>query len=276
MTLTGKGIWRMLDCASGLVTFRGLVKRALQATGFKVLPRLDPRLAGLERVFRAPPLTPELVAAIKLIAPHYDFRTSEKFRSVWEAEQNGSCWGEYEALTPLFSLMPKPTKILEIGPGMGRSLVFFSKKLGLEGSEIHAYEGEGSTTKYTFLGPRFEDSYCGNLSALRYVLEFNGIRNVALFNARDARLVDLPGPYDLLYSFYSIGFHWSLEHFLDDILSLLHDQSIAVFTIPTEFRPFPKLGGLSHRVVDSKAAWPRNRWLKLLILSKGALPIQTS
>ena len=157
---------------------------------------------------------------------------------------------------------------------MGRSLVFFSKRLGWEGSEIHAYEGEGSTTKYTFLGLRFEDSYCGNLSALRYVLEFNDIRNVTVFNAGDVRLVDLPGPYDLLYSFYSIGFHWSLEHFLDDILSLLHDRSIAVFTIPTEFRPFPKLGDLSHRVLDCKAAWPRDRWLKLLILSKGALSNQ--
>jgi hypothetical protein len=49
--------------------------------------------------------------------------------------------------------MPQPGKILEIGPGLGRSLVFFSKKMGWETSEIHAYEGEGSTTKYTTLGP---------------------------------------------------------------------------------------------------------------------------
>jgi len=229
-------------------------------------------LAGMERVFRAPPLTPELVAAIKLISPHCDFTATEKYREVWEADQNGACWGEYEALASLFRSMPQPTKILEIGPGMGRSLVFFSKKLGWEGREIHAYEGEGSTTKYTMLGPRFEDSYCGNLSALRYVLEFNAIRNVTVFNARDVPMAKLPGPYDLLYSFYSIGFHWSLEHYLDDLLSLLHDRSVAVFTVPHEFPPFPKLEGLPHRVVDWKTVWPKDGRLKLLILSKGALP----
>jgi hypothetical protein len=228
----------------------------------------------MERVFHAPQLTPHLGAAIKLIGLQYsDLTIGEKFRSVWEADQNASCWGEYEALAPLFRLMPKPKKILEIGPGMGRSLVFFSKKLGWEDSDLHAYEGEGNTPKYTHMGPRFDDSYCGDITALRSVLDFNGVQNVTIFNAADVRLEHLPGrPYDLLYSFYSIGFHWSLEHFLDDILSLLHDRSIAVFTIPPEFQPFPKLTELSHQIINCKAAWPKNRWLKLLILSKGTLP----
>ena len=26
-----------------------------------------------------------------------------------------------------------------------------------------------------------------------------------------------PDPYDLIYGFYSIGFHWSLEYYLDDL-----------------------------------------------------------
>lgn len=260
-----------------MASLRGLVRRVRQAidpqkVDVKEVQELDTRLAEMERVFSAPPLTQELVAAIKLISPQCDFTTSEKYRLIWEADQNGACWGEYEALAPLFRSMLKPTKILEIGPGMGRSLVFFSKKLGWERSEIHAYEGEGSSTKYTILGPRFEDSYCGNLSALRSVLEFNDIRNVTVHNARDARLVDLPGPYDLLYSFYSIGFHWSLEPFLDDLLTLLHDRSIAVFTVPHEFRPFSKLDSLSYRLVDWKTVWPKAGQLKLLILSKGSLP----
>lgn len=255
-----------------MASFEGIVQRVRQAVGRKEPASLDSRLAGMERVFRAPPLTQELVAAIKLICPHFDFAATEEDRSVWEADQNGSCWGEYEALGPLFRSMPKPAKILEIGPGMGRSLIFFSKKLGWESSEIHAFEGEGCTVKYTLLGPRFEDSYCGNLGVLRNVLEYNGIRNVTVFNARDVQMADLPGPYDFLYSFYSIGFHWSLEHFLDDLLPLLHDTSIAVFTVPPKFRQFPKLRALPHRVVDWKTVWPKDGWLKLLILSKQALP----
>jgi len=241
--------------------------------GFTESPEFDPRLTGKERVFRAPRLTPELISAIKLISPQFDFTATEQSRSAWEADQNGACWGEYEALAPLFRSMSKPTKILEIGPGMGRSLVFFTKKLSWNDCDIHVYEGEGDTTKYTYLGPRYEDSYCGNLDVLRHVLDFNGIHNVTIFNAHDLRLVDLPAPYDLLYSFYSIGFHWALEHFIEDILSLMHDRSIAIFTVPQEFEGFPDLNNLFHAIIDWKTVWPKDGMLKLLILSKSSLPI---
>ena len=120
------------------------------------------------------------------------FEATEKHRRIWEADQNGTCWGEYEALALLFRAMPTPKKILEIGPGMGRSLVFFSRKLGWGSSEIHAYEGEGSSTRYTQMGARGDDSYCGNIPVLRSVLEFNAIRNVRVFNAAEVPLTDLP------------------------------------------------------------------------------------
>jgi hypothetical protein len=235
-------------------------------------PKLDPRLTGMEQVFRAPPLTPELVAAIKLISPHCDFPATETYRSLWQADQNGACWDEYETLAPLFRSIRTPMKILEIGPGMGRSLAFFSKKLDWGESEIHAYEGEGSTTKYTVLGPRFEDSFCGNFQALQSVLEFNEVRNVKMFNAREVRLADMPGPYDLIYSFYSIGFHWSIDHFLDDILPLLHAQSVGLFTIPQQFEISPRVKELPHRIVDWKTAPPNDAWWKILVVGKGPLP----
>lgn len=252
---------------------REMVQRLRQTTGFTEMSEINPQLADMERVFRAPPMTPELLAAIKLISPQFEFTASEKSRLVWEADQNGGCWGEYEALTPLFRSIPKPDKILEIGPGMGRSLVFFIKKLDWENSEVHAYEGEGNTTKYTNLGPRFDDSYCGNLDVLRHVLDFNGISNVTMFNAQNIGMKELPGPYDLLYSFYSIGFHWALEYFLDDLLPLMHDRSIAIFTVPQEFEYFSALDGLHHRIIDWRTAWPKDGRLKLLILSKSALPV---
>ena len=54
---------------------------------------------------------------------------------------------------PSLSRIPTDARILEIGPGLGRSLVFFSKKLGWRGDQLHAYEGDGHTTRYTSLGP---------------------------------------------------------------------------------------------------------------------------
>jgi len=226
----------------------------------------------MERVFHAPPFTPEMVKAIKLIAPQFNLSPDEQSRKFWEVDQNAACWGEFEALSSMFKAMKKPGKILEIGPGMGRSLVFFTKKLEWENCEVHAYEGTGNDTKYRLMGPRFEDSFCGNLELLRQVLDYNGLHNIKIIDAYKHRLSDLPGPYDFLYSFYSIGFHWALEHFQNDILRLMDDQSIAVFTIPPQFSPFPSLQQLSYRIIDWKTAWPKDAYLKMLVLSKKELP----
>jgi hypothetical protein len=166
--------------------------------------------------------------------------------------------------------MPPPAKVLEIGPGLGRSAVFFAKKLGWQRAEFHLYDGDGSDTKYTLLGPRFDDSFCGNLALLRKCLDFNGLTRYKIFNARGlgARLSGLPGPYDLIYSFYSVGFHWSLEHFLDEILALMHERSVGVFMVFNEFEEFPALRGLAHHIVTSRAVFPAEDVQKLLILRK--------
>ena len=249
-----------------------LIKRVLTTLGVKTIPHLDKKLAGVERVFKAPPFTPELVESIRLISPQFHLTTNEKSREFWEAEQNGACWGEYEALTPLFQSMPRPGKILDIGPGLGRSLVFFSKKLGWESSQLCAYEGEGRTTKYTILGSRFEDSFCGNIGQLRRVLEFNAINNVTIFNTKDTPMAKLSGPFDLIYSFYSIGFHWSLEHFLDDLLCLMDDKSVAVFMVPDEFKPFQALASISYRIIDGQNTWFNGRRLRMLVVGKKSIP----
>jgi|SRR5215469_13480036 len=249
---------------------RRAARQLAWALGIKSLPKLDLRLAQMERIFRAPPLTPDLIAAIKLISPQFDLSASEPHRMVWEADQNGSCWGEYEALEPYLLRIPTDAKILEIGPGMGRSLVFFSKKLGWRGDHLYAYEGNGRSTKYTSLGPRFEDSFCGNIAMLSHVLRYNGVSNVTVYDASNMRLTELPGqPYNFIYSFYSIGFHWSLEHFLDDLLPLLDDGGTAIFTTSADFEPFESLRKLPYQLVDWEPAWPRGVTLKFIVIERG-------
>lgn len=237
-------------------------------------PELTKELVNREIVFKAPPLTEELVRAIKLIAPQFKLSPDEASRRFWELDQNAACWGEYEALEHVLNSGPRPARVLEIGPGLGRSVVFFAKKLSWEDVEFHLYEGNGSRTRYTLLGPRFDDSFCGNTSLLERVLEFNGITNFKVFDAAGVGFKPgaLPGPYDVIYSFYSVGYHWSLEHFFDDILSLMHETSVAFFTVPDEFAPFEQMERIHFRTVSWKAAWPKNRTLRMLILSKSELP----
>jgi hypothetical protein len=212
-------------------------------------PHLDPHLSKLERVFRSPPLTWPLTRAINLISPHCDFRPNERNRDIWEADQNGACWAEYEVLCDVLTTLPKRARILEIGPGLGRSLIFFSKKLGWENCELHAYEGDGKSTKYTVNGPRFKDSWCGTISEFKKVLDYNGIHHVTIHDASKITMTKLPAPFDLVYGFYNIGYHWSLEHFLLEVLTLIGPTGIAIFTVPRKFEAFEALRGLPYKIV---------------------------
>jgi hypothetical protein len=254
----------------GMRREEGLKSRASQS----ILPPpfLDQRLSQMERVFRSPPFTKTLVQAIQLIAPHYNFSPTEFNRLIWEIDQNGACWAEFEALKEILSSIEKPVRILEIGPGLGRSLVFFVKKLGWESCEIHTYEGDGHTTKYTANGPRFDNSFCGNISELRAGLAFNGIDNVSIHDAKHIALNQIPGPFHLVYGFYNIGYHWSLEHFLDDILTLLGERAIAIFTVLPTFQPFKALEQTFYRVINKQRISPPGTWEKLIIVSKQPLP----
>lgn len=244
------------------------------------LDELDPYLAAKPLHFHAPQLTPDLVEAIRLISPQFRLRPDEESRRFWELNQNGLCWGEYEALEPFLDHLGKPEKVLDVGPGMGRSAVFFKDALGWEDVPFHLYEGSGESTKYTKAGPRFDDSFCGTISVLDEVLEHNlgeeGMETVEIFDAADldADLGRLPGPYDFIYSFFAVGFHWSIEHFLDEILGLMRDRSVGAFTLHDRFDDFSVLGDLPYRVVDFRRSWPQDRWTRMLVLAKepGALP----
>jgi hypothetical protein len=83
------------------------------------------------------------------------------------------------------------------------------------------------------------------------------------------RLGDLKGPYDLIYSFYAIGFHWGLEHFLDDILALMHERTLAIFTIADGFSEFAGLAPLRRRSVEFSRAYPADTIGRMLLLCKG-------
>jgi hypothetical protein len=121
------------------------------------------------------------------------------------------------------------------------------------------------------LGLRFENSFCGNIAQLRDVLDFNGVHDVTIFDAAKISLRNLQGPYRLIYSFYSIGFHWSLEHFLPDLLPLLDEGGTAIFTTTANFQPFDGMRTLSYRILDWKPVWPRDAVFKFIVLSNTAL-----
>ena len=90
---------------------------------------------------------------------------------------------------------------------------------------------------------------------------------MTIHDAGRVRLSAVPGPFDLIYSFYSVGFHWSLEHFLDEILSLLAEDGTGVFIVPAGFVEFSALRELHTMLLplnpDERKANRRNGMLLL-------------
>ncbi len=102
-------------------------------------------------------------------------------------------------------------------------MVFFTKKGLLTESEISLYDADGTSTKYKQKyydhPPRWPDAApsAGTFRSSKTMLDYNGVKQYKIFDAQQMPLAALPGPYDLIYGFYSIGFHWSLEYYLDDL-----------------------------------------------------------
>jgi len=226
----------------------------------------DARVSTRPILFRAPPFTPELVSAIARITPHFSFKTDDESRGNWERDQNGSCWAENEVLESRLRQFERPINILELGPGLGRSVVFFTKHFGWADSQFTLYEADGDQTDYGLFGHRHLGSFCGNSALLRHCLQYNNIHNWKIVDARTHALQDLQGPFQLIYSFYAVGYHWALEHFIDDLLRLMDSGSLAVFTVPLGFGAFPSLKGLSHEILEWAPVWPRGPRLSMLLI----------
>ncbi len=232
-----------------------------------------------QALYHVPPFTENLVQSVRLISTRLALKADERSRLMFQAESNEAAMAEYQALQPLFSKLPKPNRILEIGPGLGRSVVVF-EKLGVwdPSAIIHMYDADGQATKYKQEHynhpPQWPDtsSFCGNISLLGIFLQFNKISGYKIFDAAKVRLSSLPGPYDLIYGFYSVGFHWSIEHYLDEIGPLMSDSSVLICTLNKHFEPFSGLQKYFVRILQSPQVIKGSRPLSFLALSKGPLP----
>jgi hypothetical protein len=231
-----------------------------------------------EQLFQSPPFTEEVAAAIRLISTRLPLKAGEPSRLLLQHESNAASQAEYDALSPLLARQEKPRRVLEIGPGFGRSVVFFTQKGVWTGEDIHLYDTNGAATKYKQKyydrPPRWPDtsSFCGNLALLSSMLDYNGVKHYKIFDAANIPLSGLPGPYDLIYGFFSIGFHWSLEYYLDDLAPLMHDRTLLVCTLNKNFLPFARLQEFSTRVLSCREVKKNAAPLRLLVLSKAALP----
>lgn len=198
--------------------------------------KIDDYMARLEKArFYAPQLTPDLVTAIKSIAPHLPLMQDEKSRKTWEKDQNATCKRELMALAPCLSTIPAPKRLLEIGPGLGRSLVYLRFIYTEAATSLEAYEGNGPFNNYALRCSRSQSTFCGSIDSLQSVLKHNGVNNVVMHDAHRRPLSSLTPSYNVIVSFYAIGFHWRLDDYLTDLHYLLASDGIVIVTVPPLF-----------------------------------------
>lgn len=225
-------------------------------------------LGDTPRIFESPPLNSRLLNAIKKIAPHLHLREDEESQELWQLDQNAASYVEYQALKDGFGQF-KPKRVLEIGPGMGRSLIYLTKRFNWSGCSLDVYESDGEAIDYSLSQERCEQTFCGDISSLREVLQFNGLdERVHVWDARDVSLGDLPHTYDLIYSFFGVGYHWKLEDYLEDLSALMHPGSSALFTMQAAQASNLDLPGFDFALIPLQHFWPVSQDLVLVQIRK--------
>lgn len=233
------------------------------------------QLESAPQLFIAPPFTEKVVESIRRISTRLSLKCDQASRLLWQQENNAASQSEYEALVPVFSKLPPFKSVLEIGPGFGRSAVFFSKmKMWNESAILHLYDTNGQETKYKQkhyeTPPKWPDtsSFCGDLSFLRECLDYNGLRNYKIHDAAESQISSLPGPFDLIYAFYSVGFHWSLDYYLDDLLPMLDENGLLVCTLNKHFQMSSRLAEFETQIVEVRSLKKRSQPERILIFKK--------
>lgn len=236
-------------------------------------------LESAEQLFLAPPFTEEVVGSVRRISTRLSLNSDEASRMLWQRESNAASQSEYDALSPVFARMARPGSILEIGPGFGRSVAFFGKKGVWDATAaVHLYDATGEETKYKQKHydrpPKWPDisSFCGDLAFLRECLEYNHIGNYQIHDAALTPLRSLPGPFDLIYAFYSVGFHWSLDYYLDELEPLLHEKSVMVCTLNKHFKMSERLREFWTEIIEVRDLKRSSQPERLMVLSRTPLP----
>jgi hypothetical protein len=222
------------------------------------------------RLFLSPPLDSELLAAIKRIAPHLGLNCDEWSRELWELDQNASSLVEFEVMSQFISASRLP-RILELGAGLGRSLIYLAKSMDWHAHQFHVYDASGAGIPYSIGAERNASTFCSDLVQLRRILDYNGLAQVTVHDANTcdlSDLADLGAPYDVIYSFFSVGYHWHISDFLDDLRALMTESSVGLFGIPSSMNGTLALPGFEYELLPIKYISDVPLPMSLLVLRK--------
>jgi SAM-dependent methyltransferase len=137
---------------------------------------------------------------------------------------------DFELCLPfLDDTLPKDSKILDIGCGLGMFDVFLSKKY--EKSTVFLQDKSDTidmiNRKYNGFNQKYY--YYNNLDLLTEFISSNSVKNYKIINGEE--LFNINEKFDLIMSLLSCGWHYSLTTYLDYIKNHLTDTGKLIIDV---------------------------------------------
>ena len=132
---------------------------------------------------------------------------------------------EYSAIKEFIN---DPKKIVDLGCGLGRMSVYMNHMLS---SEAMYYLADSTNSidsvKY---GWNPEPAFYNDLSITEEFCKINGLDNFKVVDITKGELDELKD-IDLVMSFMSVGFHYPIEGYINQLLNITSDNAIMIFGI---------------------------------------------
>jgi len=122
----------------------------------------------------------------------------------------------------------KPKVALDVGSGIGRASVFFSKYFDWKDTLFVLADGDSGLKQIFGMRDEAKEFY-NSLEATDIFCRANGVAKYEPFNLEHGKWDELERKPDLVYSFLALGFHWPINSFLDEIYPQLAEHCLLIF-----------------------------------------------
>jgi SAM-dependent methyltransferase len=136
----------------------------------------------------------------------------------------GSIFKSFKSVLP-----EKPTRVLDIGCGLGGIDVLVSNYYRHE-VELHLLDADCFSDKRSY-GYKEESEYYCDLNKTRNFLLANRVPWTNIYITNILQELFPSGPFDLIMSFSSWGFHYPISRYLDDVRRVSHPQTRLVLDL---------------------------------------------
>ena len=125
-------------------------------------------------------------------------------------------------------IIREPLNVLELGCGLGRFSIYLNSQLNYNPHFILA--DFSKISKKIRYGWNPQESYYNDLSLTAEFCEDNGLQSYEVFDLAKQSIKDLK-EIDLVMSFLSVGFHYPIEQYIEDLGNITSDGAILIFGI---------------------------------------------